>query len=578
MTATLRSGLTAVVRKVKKVDRSFLLIVLGVIVACLFPLYHTGWPVNHEFLAFVYRTNIYLAHMLHGDVFPIWSSSDAFGLGTPEAFFYHKSFYYVASIFFGVFSSMQVALVITIGAFLLVGAYGFRRLLKSAGITQSAILIVFPLLFISSNYVFTNWLIRGAMAEFAAMMILPWLVVWCVDVIIKKRLSFTIVPIFVLLYFSHNIIALFSLPLMTVAFVIFVITSARALSPNKLVLFAKSQAIRGCVIVASLIGLMLPYIYIYMKYSPDYSPSGITSQGYLATQNFLPKSAYLFSSPFRWLQDGVTMNLNVGYIINLVVIGSILLYLFLLITKKAIQQRAVVLFFVISLSIYWVIILPKSSWLYTKISILQFIQFPWRNLTFITTLSLCLGAMALSELVRINKQLGLIVLVTMAIGSIGLSPVTYYRSIDVTYLPKDLVEEKYVGTQKKEVPPSIIGIGQYLPLLVKNGKDVPVREVLNGYVTDAAAEENHIIVANGCQAHEMTTDFESNTKAFRVSCSQPTEVILPVNYTGMTKARWTSNNGKQKLDTFRTPNDGRIHVRVPANGDGVITIRLPRLL
>jgi len=159
--------------------------------------------------SFKYRTDIYAAHLARGDLFPLWSSSDAYGFGTPLPFYYHRVFYYVSGALSLIGFSSKLTLVLTIAIFLFVGAIGMRLLLRAAGVGDPLLLVAIPILYVLSNYTFNDWLIRGAMGELSAMMVVPFLLRWAVILVRDGRVSFSLIPAFVALYFSHNVISMF---------------------------------------------------------------------------------------------------------------------------------------------------------------------------------------------------------------------------------------------------------------------------------------------------------------------------------------------------------------------------------
>src|SRR5262249_15994900 len=79
--------------------------------------------------------------------------------------------------------------------------------------------------FLFTNYVFTDSLIRGDLPEFTAFMIVPWLLYWCLKLVTKGVASLLIVPIIVLLFDAHNAIALLSLFVLVITFVVFLLTA-----------------------------------------------------------------------------------------------------------------------------------------------------------------------------------------------------------------------------------------------------------------------------------------------------------------------------------------------------------------
>jgi len=122
---------------------------------------------------------LYAAHFRHLDFFPVWSSSDAYGLGSPVLLYYNRAFFYLAGLIYVLMGGLKLSVVGTVAIFLAIGAYGMRRALGV--VTNSRLLCaVGSVGFLFTNYVFTDWLWpRGDLAEFSALMIVPWLPYWC---------------------------------------------------------------------------------------------------------------------------------------------------------------------------------------------------------------------------------------------------------------------------------------------------------------------------------------------------------------------------------------------------------------
>ena len=53
-----------------------------------------GWPIGQAFGNYLLLVRIYAVHFRHLDFFPVWSSSDAYGMGTPVLLYYHKTYFY----------------------------------------------------------------------------------------------------------------------------------------------------------------------------------------------------------------------------------------------------------------------------------------------------------------------------------------------------------------------------------------------------------------------------------------------------------------------------------------------------
>ena len=101
---------------------------------------HSGWPNNDEGTTQAFETEIYSAHFRQLDFFPIWSSSDSYGLGSPLPLYYHKAFFMVSGLLYLLLGNIKSALVLGIAIFMVVGVYGMRMALHT--ITKRKLLVV----------------------------------------------------------------------------------------------------------------------------------------------------------------------------------------------------------------------------------------------------------------------------------------------------------------------------------------------------------------------------------------------------------------------------------------------------
>ncbi len=204
------------------IEAFYALFVVAAATLALSPvLLRSGWPLNYGTPAPLLLVQIYAAHLRHLDFFPVWSSTDGDGMGSPVLLFYHRVFFYTAGAFFAVVGNLKFAVVTTIFLFLVVGAYGMRCAL---GLVTNRRLFstVGSLGFLFTNYVFTDWLDpRGDLAEFSALMIVPWLLYWCLNLVKNGRVSFLLIPIMVVLVNAHSAIALTSLFCLFISLVVF---------------------------------------------------------------------------------------------------------------------------------------------------------------------------------------------------------------------------------------------------------------------------------------------------------------------------------------------------------------------
>ena len=234
----------------------------------------SGWPFNQGSTAPLLLVQIYAAHFHHLDFFPVWSSSDAYGMGSPVLLYYHRTFFYVAGLLMAVGDlSLKASVVTTIAMFLFVGAYGMRQALRV--VTDNVLLCtVGSLGFLFPNYTFTDWLFpRGDLAEFSAVMVVPWLLYWCLMLVKERRFSFLLIPIMVLLVNTHSAIALTSLFALAVALITFLWHvgwgGLKAVLP------------RLGICVAAIVVLVAPLLIAAFKLGRNYDPATKnTSAGY----------------------------------------------------------------------------------------------------------------------------------------------------------------------------------------------------------------------------------------------------------------------------------------------------------
>ncbi len=134
-------------------------VVLVAVVLVLAPVWaRSGWPLNQGTTAPLLLVQIYAAHFRHLDFFPVWSSTDGIGLGSPILLYYHRLFYYIAGLIYAVAGGgLKQSVELTIAFFLIVGAYGMRRAIGV--VTESRLLCVAGSIgFLFTNYAFTDWL------------------------------------------------------------------------------------------------------------------------------------------------------------------------------------------------------------------------------------------------------------------------------------------------------------------------------------------------------------------------------------------------------------------------------------
>jgi hypothetical protein len=143
--------------------------------------------------------------------------------------------------------------------------------------------------------VFTDWLgPRGDLAEFSALMIVPWLLYWCLNVVKNRRVSFVLIPVVALLVNAHSAIALISLFTLVIALATFAVEAG--FQGLRAVAWRLVIAVGGATLIAA------PILVAELKFSQFYDPqTKNTAFGYAISQQFVSFGSYFYDGTHRWL-------------------------------------------------------------------------------------------------------------------------------------------------------------------------------------------------------------------------------------------------------------------------------------
>ena len=338
------------------------------------------WPRNHDGLSFFGRLHIYQQHFLVGDYFPIWSSLDNGDFGSPQPLFYHKLFYFIGAIFLYVLNgNIKFALIASLVFFLLIGAIGIRKLILEIGGSKFSAFCG-GLMLITSNYTVTDWLVRGALSETSAAMLVPWALIFFQRTTQTSKVNYQLSFYLTLIFLSHSVICFY-----LIIFFIFAFALLLALGKLKKSIFNPTP-----IVISILIFIVLnsPYLIAAHFIAGNYDMSRILIEYQPATQ-FHAMGEYLFSPNFRWgnLGEGnYTVQLDLP--ITLIFFAMIGILIFKLPKLKYSELVLSKIYVLLPLTIIFIF----SIFLQTKLSVpfyeyvpgAKYIQFPWRLLSVIT--------------------------------------------------------------------------------------------------------------------------------------------------------------------------------------------------
>jgi hypothetical protein len=572
-------------------------LVLGATVLALSPvLRRSGWPLVQGTTAPLLLVQMYAAHIRHLDLFPVWSSTDGFGMGTPVLLGYHRTFFYVAGVFSALGLGLKASVVTTIAIFMIVGAYGMRRVL--AFVTTSRLLcVVGSLGFLFTNYVFTDWLDpRGDLAEFSALMIVPWLLYWCLRLVKLKQFSYLIIPIMVLLVNTHSAIALTSLFLLAIAFAVyFAFSGTQGL---------RSIAVRLVVSVSGVAVLLAPILLAELRFSKFYDPQSKNILGYNAEHQFLDIGRYLFDGKHQWFSHNQTPPwfnfVQIDFAIWIPIAAALA---FLAIRwsarrfglvgsgRRARPKDSAVVFLVASLAFYVFLQLRASYVIYRVLTPLQVINFPWRMLAYITPLGVVVVVVIADRAMRripSTPLWGTLAVLWFA-SLVLLSPILTengYRVTPARLSPiKLFMAPKYVDYETFEgffntygFPPGPL----YDPFLTKvvspNGREVeyltPLYRQLHSHQAGAQSLSS---IPCTVQAPPHAA-FETLELTFTVYCQGRTRLALPISYNPSSTILVKSASGElHQISYSHLPSDPRIIIEVAGGRKETVVVHLPTL-
>ncbi len=359
----------------RRFDFNLVTILLLVLIAALPFLTRPGLPRHTDLELHVFRAAEYGEVLRDGVLYPRWAPDFYYGYGYPIFNYYAPLTYAFANVFDalpGVDTVLSIKLVII--AVYALGAYGLyflarRHFGSTAGVIASAAFVLSP------YFLFIDPLMRGDLAEFFALSLLPW-----VFYVFDRPRQFSIAQPLVLaaLVFSHNLIALIGAALL-LGYLIW-----RGLFVDGIKRWAYDFVSIG--LAAALTAVFwLPFIA-----ERNAIRLNVAGAGHFDFHNhFIPLSMLLSPSPA--LDLGAT---TPKYIYNLGVVQWLLFIpaVVLAVLRRNDASRRIAVFFMLVTALFVFLVTPASTFLWEAIPPAAFVQFPWRFLgPAAFTLAMCVG-------------------------------------------------------------------------------------------------------------------------------------------------------------------------------------------
>lgn len=446
----------------------FMFAILILSIFSILPLLRDGFFEFHDNTQVV---RVYeMGKMLTHNVFPVrWVPDLGYGYGYPLFNFYAPLPYYVGGVFqlIGFDSLLSTKIMIGIGM-LLSGITMFffaRKFFGTTGGLLSAILyIYFP-------YHAVNLYIRGAVGELFAYAFLPLLFLGIFSLFdVKKFYPRHLVPFLIftfgvfLIAISHNLTFLMMI-LMLIPSLIVGIVVAR--SKSLFILVFVSAFIIGVLLSAF---FTLP-AYFEMRYTNVASQvgGGADFQDHFVCIGQFWNSGWGFGGSIPGCMDGMSFKLGKANILLMAV--SIFLLVYSLYKKKLRVQEKVMITGNTLLLISFFLTLQVSSFIWENVPFMEYIQYPWRFINFISLfISFMAGYIVFSIRKIINKKILYALVGVLVIGIIAMNFKLFMPQRYNDYNSSYYTDQEYINFTVSKISDEYMPKGFQKP---ENKNDLP---------------------------------------------------------------------------------------------------------
>lgn len=399
----------------------------------LINLLHQGLFLTHDGLDHVARIASFYSSLKEGNIIPRWSGNLNWGYGHPIFMFLYPLPSFSASFFhllgFSFVNSLKIVFAIS---YSLSGIFMFLWLRKFLN-SKSA--VVGSILYLFSPYRFIDIYVRGAIGEHVAFVFLPLVLLALYNIFTNKTklirhlyLDFLFVAIsFSFLILSHNAISLLFIP-----FIIFYCLYLYFQNKDKQKLIFSSMSL--------FFGFLFSFFFWFPAFfEGKYTLRDIVTRGEYAFR-FVEIKQLFYGS---WSYGGTgqfTVQLGIVSII-LTVAATIFLFKY---WKSKDREKYLLLGSLIFLLASIFLMLPQSNFIWSKITTLEKLQFPWRFLS-ITTFCMSLSGAILIEKINLKNKIKDILILLILLG-IVLPTINYWHAKEYKFFTDSFFERLYPST------------------------------------------------------------------------------------------------------------------------------------
>lgn len=311
----------------------------------------------------------------HGVLYPRWLANMYGGYGYPNFVYYQPAFFYIMA-FFSLFApTMLTTLYASIIFFHFAGGLGTYLLISQ--LTAKRFALIFAMIFLCTPYIYVNLFVRGALTEYAALLLTPWPLYFLLrlkDNISAQKIKSALGSLTALslslaaIIFSHPATCLFYIPIfLCICFIL-------SYSQNKIHLSFFHFALTA---MALALILSAPYWLTVFQMKKHVQFEALTNMKHFFAWDNVVYFKQLFSNmwgfghTFKGSEDTMSFQLGLPHFLlaclgtwagrrNKFILTSFAVYLFLI-----------------------AMMLPGSAQIWRNIGLLKLMQFPWRLLSVI---------------------------------------------------------------------------------------------------------------------------------------------------------------------------------------------------
>ncbi|MDD5175817.1 MAG: hypothetical protein PHQ05_05290 [Sterolibacterium sp.] len=462
---------------------------------------------NHEWDSFFTRTLVYASHIDQGDFFPLWSSADNGGFGSAQPALYHKLFYMVSGNAYALIGSMKAAILLTVWGWLVIGAYGTYRLCREIGCGHG-LAVCGGVMLLFANYTNTNYLVRGAMAEFAAAMLAPWCLAFFLQSIRNNLVSAGFSVSLALIFLAHSTLAYFMGIITVLTGLCLIFTKHLPLKIMRITSIGRALIIFGL--------LAGPYLFAMALLGQDYDMQRIIPLNFLPENQIKALGLYFWDSQWQWGRtwQSYTVQLDFPLTVLMLSSGAVAVWFHIRSIRMGSQKPLATPFLrhaPSSQTIAMMLVGGMAMFMQTRSAIpiyrhvpgAAFLQFPWRLLAIITPASIALALLSVQHIFTPGKafKIGVAALLAMFFSCGNFAPLDY-----------SLLPDKALNLDDVRFS----AFGEYVP---KHSGKLPI-------LSAKALREQ--MEKEGCSYDEELSTPENLVRRFNILCRKELTVALPV--------------------------------------------------